>query len=308
MYLPRHRGSGKRLVKCFVWSVALHGTETWILRRSEEKRIEAYEMWIWRRMERVKWTDRIRNEAVLERVGEERMMLKLIRKRKRNWLGTGCLLKNALEGMVNGRSSGQKIGKIGESWVYSERPALGQNTKNHFPHSQGTTTILDKTSGYWDLVIKEAIEIQLDGNNFNRDGGLQLSTAWKPAINTLRPPAHSKQSGPARWATCQHQLIRKGLGLRAPWGLSSYLCEDGTWLYQKLRQDGPPVSVSSSERAWGSGLLELSGYSFTKWDLDLSGTQTDWPTCQSDSRVPLRSPVRLGQSSHIEGAQWAKEA
>ncbi|KAJ4436284.1 hypothetical protein ANN_18915 [Periplaneta americana] len=56
----------------------------------------------------------------------------------------------------------------------------------------GATTILDKTSGYWDLVIKEAIDIQLDGNNFNRDVGLQLSTAWKPAINTLRPPAHGR--------------------------------------------------------------------------------------------------------------------
>ncbi|KAJ4447872.1 hypothetical protein ANN_09881 [Periplaneta americana] len=62
-------------------------------------------MWIWRRMERVKWTDRIRNEAVLERVDEERMMLKLIKKRKRNWLGhwlrRNCLLKDALEGMAN---------------------------------------------------------------------------------------------------------------------------------------------------------------------------------------------------------------
>ncbi|KAJ4452070.1 hypothetical protein ANN_03586 [Periplaneta americana] len=51
-----------------------------ILRRSEEKRLEAFEMWM--RMERVKWTDRIRNEAVLERVGDERMTLKLITKRK----------------------------------------------------------------------------------------------------------------------------------------------------------------------------------------------------------------------------------
>ncbi|KAJ4444592.1 hypothetical protein ANN_06388 [Periplaneta americana] len=47
--------------------------------RSEEKRIEAFEMWIWRRMERVKWTERVRNEAVLERVGEERMMLELMK-------------------------------------------------------------------------------------------------------------------------------------------------------------------------------------------------------------------------------------
>ena len=104
---PLEKELRKRLVKCFVWSVALYGAETWTLRRSEEKRIEAFEMWIWRRMERVKWTDRIRNEAVLERVGEERMMLKLIRKRKRNWLGhwlrRNCLLKDALEGMVNGR-------------------------------------------------------------------------------------------------------------------------------------------------------------------------------------------------------------
>ncbi|KAJ4427601.1 hypothetical protein ANN_25249 [Periplaneta americana] len=58
----------KRLVKCFVWSAALYGAEIWTLRRSEEKRLEAFEMWMWRRMESVKWTDRIRNEAVLERV------------------------------------------------------------------------------------------------------------------------------------------------------------------------------------------------------------------------------------------------
>ncbi|KAJ4443554.1 hypothetical protein ANN_05227 [Periplaneta americana] len=58
-------------------------------------------------MEHVKWTDRIRNESVLERVGEEKMMLKLIRKRKRNWLGHYlrriCLLKDAMDGMVNGK-------------------------------------------------------------------------------------------------------------------------------------------------------------------------------------------------------------
>ncbi|KAJ4434024.1 hypothetical protein ANN_16343 [Periplaneta americana] len=64
--------------------VALYGAETWTLRRSEEKRIERFVMWIWRRMEHAKWTDRIRNEAVLERMSEERMVLKLIRKRERN--------------------------------------------------------------------------------------------------------------------------------------------------------------------------------------------------------------------------------
>ncbi|KAJ4442843.1 hypothetical protein ANN_04436 [Periplaneta americana] len=66
---PLQKELRRRLVECFVWSVALYGEETWTLRRSEKKCIEAFEMWIWRRMKHVKWTDKIRNEAVLERTG-----------------------------------------------------------------------------------------------------------------------------------------------------------------------------------------------------------------------------------------------
>ena len=57
-------------------------------------------------MERVKRTEN-KNAVVLERVGGERIRLELIRRRKRNWPGhwlrTNCLLKDALEGMVNGK-------------------------------------------------------------------------------------------------------------------------------------------------------------------------------------------------------------
>ena len=136
---PLEKELRKRLVKCFVWSVALYGAETWTLRRSEEKRLEAFEMWIWRRMERVKWTDKIRNEAVLERVGEERIMLKLIRKRKRNWLGhwlrRNCLMKDALEGMVNGkkvrgRRRYQMIDNIKIYGSYVETKRKAENRKD----------------------------------------------------------------------------------------------------------------------------------------------------------------------------------
>ena len=55
----------------------------------------------------VKWTDKIKNAVVLERVGEGRIMLELIKKRKINWLGhwlrMNYLLKDALESMVNGK-------------------------------------------------------------------------------------------------------------------------------------------------------------------------------------------------------------
>ena len=87
----------------------MYCAETWTQRRNERKGHEAFEMWIWRRMERVKWTDKIKNAVVLERVGEGRIMLELIKKRKINWLvhwlRRNCLLKDALEGrpMVNGK-------------------------------------------------------------------------------------------------------------------------------------------------------------------------------------------------------------
>ncbi|KAJ4442302.1 hypothetical protein ANN_12170 [Periplaneta americana] len=71
------------------------------LRRNEEKRLEEFELWMWRRMERVKWTDRIRNQSVLETVGKERIMLKLIRKTNSNMRckseSTGILLEASKE-------------------------------------------------------------------------------------------------------------------------------------------------------------------------------------------------------------------
>ena len=57
---PSEKEQRKRLVKCFVWSVVLYCAETWTLRRNEQKQLEAFEMWVWRSMERVKWTDKIK--------------------------------------------------------------------------------------------------------------------------------------------------------------------------------------------------------------------------------------------------------
>ena len=78
----------KRLVKWFVWSVVLYGAETWTLRRDEEKRLEAFEMWVWRRMERVKWTDKIKNAVVPERVGRRKNNAGTDKEEEKKWAGT----------------------------------------------------------------------------------------------------------------------------------------------------------------------------------------------------------------------------
>jgi hypothetical protein len=65
----------KKLVKCYIWSIALYGAETWALRAVNQKHLISFEMWCWRRMEKISWTDHVRNEEVLFRVKEQRYIL-----------------------------------------------------------------------------------------------------------------------------------------------------------------------------------------------------------------------------------------
>ena len=59
----------KRIIKSMIWSVALYGSETWSMRKEDIKRIEAFEMWIWRRMERISWMEHRTNEEILQNGG-----------------------------------------------------------------------------------------------------------------------------------------------------------------------------------------------------------------------------------------------
>jgi len=93
-------------VKCYVWSIALYGAETWTLRTVDQKRLESIEMWCWRRMEKISWTEHVRNEDVLLRIKEQRNILHKIPKRKANWIGhilrRNCFLQRVTEGKIQG--------------------------------------------------------------------------------------------------------------------------------------------------------------------------------------------------------------
>jgi len=96
----------KKLVKCYIWSIALCGTETWTICAVDQKHLENFEMWCCRRMEKISWTDHVRNEEVLLRVNEKRNILHEIRKRKANWIGhilrRNCLLKQVIKEKIKG--------------------------------------------------------------------------------------------------------------------------------------------------------------------------------------------------------------
>jgi hypothetical protein len=72
----------------------------------DQKHLESFEMWCWRRMEKISWTRHVRNEEVLLRVKKQRNILHEIRKRKANWIGhilrRNCFLKRVIEGKIQG--------------------------------------------------------------------------------------------------------------------------------------------------------------------------------------------------------------
>jgi hypothetical protein len=55
--------------------MTLYGAETWTLRKIDQKHLESFEMWCWRRTEKISWTDNVRNEEVLHGIKEERNII-----------------------------------------------------------------------------------------------------------------------------------------------------------------------------------------------------------------------------------------
>ena len=70
-----------RLVKAMIFPVVMYGCESWTVKKAEHRRIDAFELWCWRRLLRVLWTARTSNQSILKEVSPgcslEGLMLKL---------------------------------------------------------------------------------------------------------------------------------------------------------------------------------------------------------------------------------------
>jgi hypothetical protein len=120
-------GLRKELVKCYILCIALYGAETGTLLAVDQKHLESFEMWCWRRMERICGTDRVRNEEV-----HTEEYLHEITKRKANWIGNilcrNCPLQQGIEGTIKG---GIEVQEDEEEDVGSYLMTLRKGEDNH---------------------------------------------------------------------------------------------------------------------------------------------------------------------------------
>ena len=96
-----------RVLKCYVHSALLYGSETWTLSKKLERRIEAFEMWTYRRMGKISWKEKKSNIEVCRMLEVKQSLLKEIKTRKLKFFGHvkrhESLCKQTLEGKINGK-------------------------------------------------------------------------------------------------------------------------------------------------------------------------------------------------------------
>lgn len=122
-----------RLVNCFIFSILLYGVEAWTVSEESMNRLNAFEMWIYRR---VSWVDRISDRVVLERIGKEKEIEKRVKTQKLKYFGHIMRNQekyNVLHLIIQGKIYGRRPpGRRKMSWLANLRKWFGQTSVQLF--------------------------------------------------------------------------------------------------------------------------------------------------------------------------------
>ena len=96
------------LVKAMIFPVVMYGCESWTIKKAERRRIDAFELWCWRRLLRVSWTARRSNQSILKEISPEYSLEGLMLKLKHQSFGhlmrrTDSFEKTLMLGKIEGR-------------------------------------------------------------------------------------------------------------------------------------------------------------------------------------------------------------
>ena len=109
-----------RLVKAMVFPVVMYGCESWTVKKAEPQRIDAFELWCWRRLLRVPWTARRSNQFILEEISPGCFLEGLMLKLKLQYFGHLMRRVDSLEKtlMLGGMGGRRRRGRQRMRWLY----------------------------------------------------------------------------------------------------------------------------------------------------------------------------------------------
>ena len=117
------------LVKALVFPVVMYGCESWTVKKAECRRIDAFELWCWRRLSRVPWTARRSNQSILTEISPEYSLEGLILKLKLQYFGhllqrTDSFEKTLMLGKIEGR---RRRGRQRMRWLDGITNSMGMS-------------------------------------------------------------------------------------------------------------------------------------------------------------------------------------
>ncbi|KAI5752582.1 hypothetical protein M8J77_018365 [Diaphorina citri] len=124
-----------RMLRCYIFTVLLYGVEAWTLNKSCERKLEAFEMWTYRRILKISWTERVTNTEALRRIKKNVEILEEVKKRKLQYLGhimRGTkyeILHLIIRGKIVGKRS---VGRRRTSWLKNLREWFNISTAELF--------------------------------------------------------------------------------------------------------------------------------------------------------------------------------
>ena len=133
-----------RLLRCYVFPVLTYGCESWTFNPEMERRIDAFEMYLYRRILRISWMERRTNIDVLNTMGKSRELMRTIKERKLQYIGHIMrgkkyeILRLIIEGKVQGKRS---VGRRQNSWLKDLRRWFGRTSTEIFRAAVSKTII-----------------------------------------------------------------------------------------------------------------------------------------------------------------------